>query len=122
MAKLAKNSRLLSNDDDVAFQPWFMPKPVTLQIRKILPSVHLAKMRYYFEDHGCLRCERRDLLYGSNGFCENCCTIVRGRMVNCLKRRLRNVGVGTIQPEPQLSDSVALARNIIHRRIRRDAR
>lgn len=104
-------------DEDVILQPWFMPKPISLQIRKILPSIHLAKMRYYFEDHGCLRCERRNILYGSNGFCENCGTIVRGRMVNCLRRRLRGVGVG--RPEPfvdVLGDCVASALEIIQRR------
>jgi hypothetical protein len=80
-------------DDDIFLQPWYMPKHVSLQMRKILPSIHLAKMRYYFDDHGCLRCERRDILYGSNGMCENCSVVVRGRLANCLKRRLRNVGV-----------------------------
>ena len=91
-----------------------MPKPVSLQMRKLLPSVHLAKMRYYFDDHGCLRCERRDILYGSNGMCENCSTIVRGRLVNCMKRRLKNVGV--IEDfSGALEDCVSSAREIIGR-------
>jgi hypothetical protein len=110
----------LPNDDDVFLQPWYMPKPVSLQIRKILPSVHLAKMRYYFEDHGCLRCEKRAVLYGSNGLCENCAVIVRGRIVNCLKRRLRKVGEG--QPKRfaiVLDDGVTVAQEIIRRHSKR---
>ena len=109
-----------AGDEDIFLQPWYMPKPVSLQMRKILPSIHLAKMRYYFDDHGCLRCERRDILYGSNGMCENCATIVRGRLVNCMKRRLRNVGV--IEDfSGALEDCVSSAREIIgDLRIRKD--
>jgi hypothetical protein len=107
-------------DEDIFLQPWYMPKPVSLQMRKILPSVHLAKMRYYFDDHGCLRCERRDLLYGSNGMCENCSVIVRHRLANCLNKRLRNVGVME-NFSHTLSDCVSSAREIIgDRRIRKD--
>ena len=51
-----------AGDEDIFLQPWYMAKPVSLQMRKILPSIHLAKMRYYFDDHGCLRCERGDIL------------------------------------------------------------
>jgi hypothetical protein len=102
------------SDDDIFLQPWYMPKPVSLQMRKILPSIHLAKMRYYFDDHGCLRCERRDILYGSNGMCENCSVVVRGRLANCLKRRLKNVGVVEDFSEA-LGECVSSAREIIGR-------
>jgi hypothetical protein len=101
-------------DDDIFPQPWYMPKAVSLQMRKILPSIHLAKMRYYFDDHGCLRCERRDILYRSNGMCENCSVVVRGRLANCLKRRLRNVGVVEDFSEA-LGECVSSAREIIRR-------
>ena len=46
-----------------SMQPWYIPKLVSLQMWRFLPSIHLAKMRYYFDDHVCLRCERRDILY-----------------------------------------------------------
>jgi hypothetical protein len=101
-------------DDDIFLQPWYMPKAVSLQMRKILPSIHLAKMRYCFDDHGCLRCERRDIRYGSKGMCENCSVVVRGRLANCLKRRLRNVGVVEDFSEA-LGECVSSAREIIRR-------
>jgi hypothetical protein len=100
MAESAKQSpgvkqkhRSPTEEDDVSLQPWFLPKPLQLAIRKVLPSIHLAKMRYYFDDYGCLRCQKRNTLYGSNGFCESCCKIVRDRVTRSLKRRLQNVGV-----------------------------
>jgi hypothetical protein len=98
--------------EDIFLQPWYMPKPVSLQMRKILPSIHLAKMRYYFDDHGCLRCERRNILYGSNGMCENCSVIVRGRLANCLEKRLKHVGV-IENLSRGLEDCVTSAREII---------
>lgn len=99
-------------DEDIFLQPWYMPKPVSLQMRKILPSIHLAKMRYYFDDHGCLRCERRNILYGSNGMCENCSVIVRGRLASCLEKRLKHVGV-IEDLSGGLEDCVSSARQII---------
>lgn len=39
----------------------------------------VAKMRYYFDDYGWLKCARRDRLYGSNGLCQQCDIIVRSR-------------------------------------------
>lgn len=103
-----------AKDEDIFLQPWYMPRPVSLQMRKILPSIHLAKMRYYFDDHGCLRCERRDVLYGSNGMCENCSATVRGRLANCLNRRLKKVGVREDFSEA-LGECVSSAREIIGR-------
>jgi hypothetical protein len=87
---LTKQSR--ETDADVFLQPWFLPKDVYFQIRRILPNAHLSKMRYYFEDYGCLRCGIHDSLYGSNGLCERCSVLIRGRVTRALKRRLKNVG------------------------------
>jgi hypothetical protein len=50
--------------------------------------------------------------YWSNGLCENCPVVVRGRLANCLKRRLRNVGVVEDFSEA-LGECVSRAREII---------
>ena len=91
-------------DSDVFLQPWFLPRDVYAQIRRVLPSAHLSKMRYYFEDYGCLRCGVRDSLYGSNGFCEKCGVLIRGRVTRALKRRLRNVG--EVGPELEILNAL----------------
>lgn len=93
-----------SFDDDIFLQPWYVPRDVYLQIRRLLPNIHLSKMRYYFEDYGCLKCGQRTSLYGSNGLCERCTVLVRGRVVRALERRLKDVG--EIKRTPNLSDSV----------------
>jgi hypothetical protein len=52
--------------------------------------------------------------------CENCSVIVRGRLVNCLERRLKHVGV-VEDLSGGLEECVSSARKIIGgRRIRRD--
>jgi len=113
--RLAGKTNDANRDDEVFLQPWFLPKDVSLQVRMILPQIHLAKMRYYFDDHGCLRCERRSGLYGSCGLCESCCTTVRRRLQTCLKRRLKAVGVraGQGRASYDLAGPVSTARDII---------
>ena len=83
---------LLANDE-LFLQPWFLPKPTYLMLRKLLPSSQLTKMRYYFEDYGCLRCSSRTSLYGSNGMCKECSIVVRGRLAIGLRRRFRRMGM-----------------------------
>ena len=80
-------------DDQVFMLPWYLPKEIYLAVRSVLPNIHIAKMRYYFDDYGCIRCERTDVLYKTNGLCEQCNAIVRWRLTTCLKKRLQSVGV-----------------------------
>jgi hypothetical protein len=99
--------------EEVFLQPWFLPNDVSRQIRRLLPNIHLMKMRYYFEEYGCIRCERRDILYASNGLCENCAPLIRGRVVTCLKKRLKSVGVTESLQYEGLEDCVSSAREIL---------
>jgi hypothetical protein len=103
-------------ENEIFLQPWYLPREVYLEIRRILPNIHLSKMHYYFEDYGCLKCAARDSLYGSNGLCERCSVLIRGRVVRALKRRLKNVGV--LEPENTISnalgDGMASAQDLLH--------
>jgi hypothetical protein len=86
------SAKLLANDE-LFLQPWFLPKAMYLKLKKLLPSSQLAKMRYYFEDYGCLKCGSHEALYGSNGMCSGCSIVIRGRIAICLKKRFRRIGV-----------------------------
>ncbi len=44
------SATLLANDE-LFLQPWFLPKPTYLTLKKLLPSSQLAKTPYYFEDY-----------------------------------------------------------------------
>lgn len=92
-ASARSNGTTTPANDDLFLQPWFMPLDVCLEMRRLIPSAHLAKMKYYYEDFGCLRCGEHKPIYGSNGFCEGCSVLVRGRIERSLKRRLKKAGV-----------------------------
>lgn len=79
-------------DDEIFLQPWFVPKQTFLTMRKLLPNCQLMKFKYYFADYGCLKCEKKNQLYSSNGLCYRCNLIVRRRLVGALARRLRRLG------------------------------
>lgn len=102
--------------DEVFLQPWFMPRNVYAAIRRLLPSVHLAKMRYYFDDYGCLRCGDTDGLYGSNGLCERCTVLVKWRVAQALRKRLKQVGVGSDSPYAgEITDRTMTARRLLRK-------
>lgn len=92
MTKNRLSAMLLANDE-LFLQPWFLPKASYLKLKTLLPSSQLAKMHYYFDDYGCLKCGSRTALYGSNGMCSGCSIVVRARIAICLKRRFRRIGV-----------------------------
>lgn len=100
-ARASVVSETTSVDDEIFLQPWFMPKKIFLQIRTLLPSAQLARMKYYFEDYGCLRCARSNVVYRGNGLCQECSVVVRCRLLRALTRRFKKVGVA-IPNEPIL--------------------
>jgi hypothetical protein len=106
--------------DAIFLQPWFLPKDVYLEIRRLLPYIHLLKMRYYFEDYGCLKCGKKNALYQSNGLCETCGVTIRQRMKQSLIRRLKEVGVVTSSRELpfDFTDGMVNAQRILSRRTR----
>jgi hypothetical protein len=103
----------LPADDQVFLLPWYLPKDVYLAVRRILPNIHISKMRYYFEDYGCMRCERRDVLYGTNGLCERCNVIVRWRLTQSLRKRLAAVGIPTQSAASDVGRALTLAQHLL---------
>ena len=108
--------------DDVFMQPWFIPKPIYLAIRRLLPNIHLMKMRHYFDDYGCLRCGESDVIYGSAGLCYACNVIVRCRILRSLKKRLKKAHVKWEQTaSDHFFDQMNLAELILSGRARKRA-
>jgi hypothetical protein len=108
--------------DEVFMQPWFIPKPIYLAIRRLLPNIHLMKMRHYFDDYGCLRCGDSDAVYGASGFCHSCNVIVRSRVLAGLKKRLKKAHVRWEQTaSDHFFDQMNLAQLILYGRTPTDA-
>lgn len=86
--ELGKSSHMaVQLNDDAPFQPWFLSKPVSKAILRLIPPEYIARMRWYFDDYGCLYCKRKKVLYQSNGFCIECGAMIRRRLVQTVKRR-----------------------------------
>ncbi len=94
-----RRSRAGGSLNEISLQPWFLNKECTAAIRRIVPRALLHKMRYYFEDWGCLICKSKDRPHASNGMCGQCAARIKKRLFWCLQRR----GIVT-SPERDTSD------------------
>ena len=73
--------------EDVFLQPWYLPVKAANAIRLLLPSEQRHKMRFYFDDYGCMKCGKQGVRYGSNGMCKICVQQVKLRLLWAIKRR-----------------------------------
>jgi hypothetical protein len=78
------SQRLLNK---IFLQPWYLSRATAVRINECLPAEHRHKMRYYFEDYGCLRCKKKNVAYGSNAMCRICVGQTKLRLVWAIKRR-----------------------------------
>jgi len=74
--------------DDVLLQPWFLPKRIADAIRGMVPAGFFNKMRYFFDDYGCMICGQESA-YHSNGMCLHCYQKVLRRIKKSAGRRAR---------------------------------
>lgn len=90
MINVRKNSQRRSSScsvDEVFLQPWFLDHRAAVAVRRLVPDLFLRRMRFYFEDWGCLLCGSKRRHYGSNGMCHLCIVRVRKRLFGCLQKR-----------------------------------
>jgi hypothetical protein len=73
--------------DEVFLQPWFLDNQTARSIRRLIPEPFFHKMRFYFEDWGCLLCGDKNNEHFSNGMCRVCVNRIRQRLLGCLKTR-----------------------------------
>ena len=79
----------LSLSETVLFQPWFLPQHTAFAIHGLVPKHFWNKMRYFFDDYGCMICGSESR-YHSNGMCRICYARIRKKMMLSVKRRLRS--------------------------------
>jgi hypothetical protein len=121
---MAKQKRETTTESDlldsIFLQPWFITQSTALQIRDCLPAELRSKMRYYFEDYGCLRCDGRGVAYGSNAMCRRCVAQTKLRFVFAIKRRwTANLHPTEKRPPAinRMSEAQRLLKDIANRRI-----
>jgi hypothetical protein len=77
--------------DKVLFEPWFLPPRVSYAILSLVPPAFRTKMRYFFDDYGCMIC-KKGAKHHSNGMCQPCREHIRKKLVRSIKRRLKARG------------------------------
>lgn len=60
--------------------PIFLTIKLRKAIERLLPVGHYQRLRQYFDFYGCLHCSRKNVLYGANGFCMVCISMIGKRM------------------------------------------
>lgn len=73
--------------DETFLQPWYLSLETANAMRKIMPPEQRHKMKFYFEDYGCMKCGNKKTLYGANGMCRKCHQKVKLRILFAIKRR-----------------------------------
>lgn len=73
--------------DEIFLQPWFLSQQTAFAIRRLLPPEHRHKMRFYFDDYGCMKCGKKNAPYGSNALCKLCMQQVKLKLFFAIKRR-----------------------------------
>ena len=76
---------------ELLLQPWFLPTKTARAIHSLVPVDFHNKMRYVFEDYGCLICGI-ETGYHSNGMCQKCHSRTCGKILLSLRRRGRQGG------------------------------
>lgn len=75
---------------DVFLEPWFLSFEIARAVQRLIPRKYSRRMRWFFDDFGCIRCGEKKTGYGGNGFCVNCrCTIV-----SCVVRSIQKRAKG----------------------------
>jgi len=110
---MAGNDRRLLND--IFLQPWFLPRDTAFAIRRIVPPEHRHKMKFFFDDYGCLRCKKKNRIYGSNGLCKNCMQEVKLKLFFAIKRRWTAASLENLpRTFKRMADAQRLLRDLRH--------
>lgn len=67
-----KVAEVMVRQDDLVFQPFFLAKKVSDQIKRLQSVSEQRAWSSVFEKHGCIACGRVDVAYCSCGCCEKC--------------------------------------------------
>lgn len=106
--------------DDIFLQPWFVSKEIASAICHLIPDTFLSKMRFYFEDWGCLVCGKKNGTYMSNGMCSRCVNRIRQRLLSSLERRGVKTSERSVTEETTGEERVRSARTLLRDLVRRE--
>jgi hypothetical protein len=91
--KSTKSNHKLANEltcNELLLQPWFLPARTEQAIRQLVPDNYKRKMRYLFDDYGCMICGDYKEAYAGNGMCKYCQGTVVRRLQASAHRRMKS--------------------------------
>ena len=68
--------------------PVFLTVKLRRAVERLLPAEHYQRLHRYFETYGCLHCSRKNVVYGANGFCRLCISMI-GKRIRKIDTKLR---------------------------------
>jgi hypothetical protein len=81
--------------------PLFLTSKLRKTIERLLPVGHHLRLRQYFDVYGCLHCSRKTVVYGANGFCRLCISML-GKRIRKVDEELKARKSG---PPPKLEET-----------------
>jgi hypothetical protein len=82
------------------FPPWFVSRDVYEQMQELLPSLYHHRFRFYFDRYGCIRCKRKNIMYGCSGLCVECLPLIEGRLKQ-IDKEMRRIHDSSKNPPAQ---------------------
>lgn len=99
---------------DALLQPWFLSKATAQAVQRLIPLEYISRMRWHFEDYGCLGCKRKKALYGANGLCVDCRLMIGKQLVQSMKRRAKTlVSTEPLKPSRGYLSRIAAAERLL---------
>jgi len=82
-----KVAEVLASNQSAIFEPFFQTQGVATQLRRLQSVIEQRKWSYYFEDHGCLICDTKDVPHASVGMCLSCVRRTKNRLEVSMRKR-----------------------------------
>ncbi|HEV2616450.1 MAG TPA: hypothetical protein VGU63_07565 [Candidatus Acidoferrales bacterium] len=84
-----KVHEILQERDDLLMQPFFSPRKVSQELRRLQTVPERRKWAYYFAKYGCLVCGEKSGVYVSCGMCKSCLGLTKNRLQAILAEQMR---------------------------------
>jgi hypothetical protein len=73
--------------ESILSQPWCLPRKISQEIRRLIPVCHFEKYALVYDEHGCFKCERKDVPHQSLGMCSRCYGLLLHRLKAVLTKQ-----------------------------------
>ncbi|SRR6266702_1253333 len=95
------------------FPPWFLKKSTMRKIEALLPYYYHKRLRFYFDLYGCIRCNRKDVLYACSGLCRACQGLINERLMRSDRAMKRQYNTGAELPSAAFLKRWTIARKLL---------